>query len=318
MPKVTVLDDYQGVAGGLMAELDLDGGYQVDAVREHVTPGDDLVDLLRNSDVVVLMRERTALDVSTLERLPALRLVVTTGMRNAALDVAAARSRGVAVSGTGGMANETAELTVGLLLSLARHITTEDRSLHNGGWQSTIGMSLAGSTVGLVGLGRQGARVSRLLRAFDTNLVAWSPHLTRERASEHGVTAVSRHEIFAGSDFVTIHLPLVDATRGLIGHDDLALMKSAAYLVNTSRGPIVDEAALVAALETRSIAGAGLDVYDKEPLSPDHRLRSAPNAILLPHLGYVTTDVYRRFFADVVDDIRAFYRGAPVRELRTD
>jgi phosphoglycerate dehydrogenase-like enzyme len=236
-------------------------------------------------------------------------------MVNAAIDVDAARRQGVVVSGTSGSSRAMPEITMGMMIALARNFAQEDAAVRAGGWQHTIGPELAGHTLGIVGLGRLGTPVARLAQAFDMTVIAWSPHLTQERADEHGVRAVDKASLFAESDFVTVHMPLSYDSRGLIGADDLARMKPTAYLINTSRGPIVDEASLLAALAEGRIAGAGLDVYDTEPLPVDHPLRSLRNTLLLPHIGYVTTDTYRTWFAQVVDDIVAWSDGAPIREL---
>jgi phosphoglycerate dehydrogenase-like enzyme len=207
------------------------------------------------------------------------------------------------------------ELTIGMIIALTRNFAKEDAAVRAGGWQHTIGPGLSGSTLGVVGLGRLGTPVAALAQAFGMKVIAWSPHLSAERAAEHGVRAVTKAELFSQSDVITVHVPLADGTRGMVGADDLALMKPTAYLVNTSRGPIVDQAALVEALRQNRIAGAGLDVYDTEPLPLDDPLRSLPNTLLLPHIGYVTTDAYRVFYRDAVEDIVAFDAGAPVRVL---
>jgi phosphoglycerate dehydrogenase-like enzyme len=243
-----------------------------------------------------------------LERLPNLKLLVTTGMGNAAIDVAAAGELGIVVCGTRLLASLTAELSWGLILAVTRNIPAEDRAMRDGGWQHTIGPELGGRTLGIVGLGRLGTRVAEIARAFEMDVIAWSQNL---RAPE----AVTREELFERADVVTIHLKLSDRTRGLIGAEDLARMKPSAYLVNTSRGPIVDEAALLEALHAGRIAGAALDVYDIEPLPPDHPLRAAPNTVLTPHIGYVGTGTYATAYADAVEDIEAFLRNEPVRVL---
>jgi phosphoglycerate dehydrogenase-like enzyme len=284
-------------------------------ITEHIADPADLVRRLAGSEVAVAMRERTPFPAEVLAGLPALRLLVTTGMKNAAIDVEAARTRGVLVCGTGGTGNAVPELTIGMIIALTRNFAAEDAGVRAGGWQHTIGPGLAGNTVGIVGLGRLGVPVAGLAQALGMRVIAWSPNLTPERAAEHGVRAVGKRELFAGADVVTIHLPLSDRSRGLVGTSELAAMKPTAYLINTSRGPIVDEGALVAALRERRIAGAGLDVYDVEPLPADHPLRALPNTLLLPHIGYVTTENYRAWFGDVVEDILAWDAGQPVRVL---
>jgi phosphoglycerate dehydrogenase-like enzyme len=314
--RVAVLDDYQRVARGLGPWDTLGPEVDVDFFADHVAGDDALIARLAPYDAVVAMRERTPFPRSRLERLPGLRLLVTTGMGNAAIDVGAAAELGIVVSGTGSLASPTAELTWGLILAVTRSICAEDRAVRAGGWQHTIGPELAGRTLGIVGLGRLGGRVAAIAQAFEMHVMAWSQNLRPERAAEVGAEAVTREELFARADVVTIHLKLSDRTRGLIGADDLARMKPGAYLVNTSRGPIVDEAALLDALHAGRIAGAGLDVFDVEPLPPEHPWRSAPNTVLTPHIGYVTTGTYERFFHDAVEDIAAFRAGRPVRVLR--
>jgi phosphoglycerate dehydrogenase-like enzyme len=237
-------------------------------------------------------------------------------MRNASIDLRAAADRGVLVCGTGGLPYPTAELTWALILALARRVPREDRGTREGGWQETLGTGLNGKTLGVLGLGTLGSRVARVGRAFEMNVVAWSQNLTAERAAAVGAALVDRDELLARADVVTIHLVLGDRTRGLIGARELGLMRETAHLVNTSRGPIVDEAALIQALQAGRIAGAGLDVYDEEPLPRDHPLRRLPNTVITPHLGYVTEETYRIFYGEAVDDVRAFLAGAPVRVLR--
>jgi phosphoglycerate dehydrogenase-like enzyme len=261
------------------------------------------------------MRERTPFTAKRLASLPNLRLLVTTGMGNASIDMDAARELGVTVCGTGSKGAPTAELTFGLILALTRHIPAEDRQIREGGWQHTIGPELEGRTLGIVGLGRLGRRVATVARAFEMDVIAWSENLTAEDAEAAGARAVGKDELFASADIVTVHTRLSDRTRGLVGAREIGLMKPTAYLVNTSRGPIVDEKALLRALRRRAIAGAALDVYDKEPLRSDHPLREAPRTVLTPHLGYVVYGTYEVFYRDAVEDVAAFLRGEPVRVL---
>jgi phosphoglycerate dehydrogenase-like enzyme len=309
--RVAVLDDYQGVALSYGDWGDLD----VEVFTDHLPGDDEVVARLGPFDVVVAMRERTPFTRARLERLENLKLLVTTGMRNASIDLEAARDRGVTVCGTGSLGPPTAELAWGLILALTRHIPAEDARMRAGGWQHTIGPELAGRTLGLVGLGRLGARMARIARAFEMETIAWSQNLTAERAAEAGAEAVAKDELFRRADIVSIHLVLSDRSRGLVGADELALMKPTAYLVNTSRGPIVDEAALLDALHSGRIAGAGIDVYYTEPLPAQHPLRFAPNTVLTPHIGYVTTGTYEVFYREAVEDIAAWRDGAPVRML---
>jgi phosphoglycerate dehydrogenase-like enzyme len=288
-------------------------GEDVRVLHEHL---DDPVEALQGAEVVVAMRERTAFPAEIFDRLPDLKLLVTTGMVNAAIDLAAAAAHGVVVCGTEmhGSTN-TAELTWALILACRRHVVAEDRALRDGHWQTTIGTDLAGSTLGVLGLGRLGGQVARIGRAFDMRVVAWSQNLTPDRAAEAGATWVPKEELFTTSDVVTVHLKLSGRTTGLVGAADLAAMKPTSILINTSRGPIVDQTALVAALASGSIAGAGLDVFDVEPLPAGHPLRGAPNTVLLPHLGYVTEGAYRTMYEQVVEDIAAWRSGSPVRVL---
>jgi len=316
--KIVVLDDYQRVARTL-GPFDALADAEVQVLHEHITDPDHLAAALRGAEVVVAMRERTPFPAAMFDRLPDLRLLVTTGMANAAVDMAAAAARGVTVTGTvmygAGKSSSATELTWALILAVRRHVVAEDRALRDGRWQTTVGTDLAGSTLGVLGLGRLGTQVARIGQAFDMRVIAWSENLTPERAAEAGATWVPRPELFAGSDVVTVHLRLSERTTGLIGAAELAAMKPSAVLVNTSRGPIVDQDTLVAALTAGTIAGAGLDVYDVEPLPPDNPLRTAPNTVLLPHLGYVTEGGYRSMYEQVVEDITAWRAGTPVRVL---
>jgi len=311
-PRITILDDYQRIATSI-ADWSALADHELVVIGEHIADTDALVAALIDSEIVVAMRERTAFPREILGRLPALKLLVTTGMKNASIDLAAAADLGITVCGTRAAGNAMPEITIGMLIAVARHFVAEDANVRAGGWQHTIGRGLSGSTLGVVGLGRIGAPVASLAQAFGMSVIAWSPHLTADRADPLGVRAVTKLELFAAADFVTVHLPLVPATRGLIGRAELAQMSPRAYLVNTSRGPIVDEDALVAALTERRIAGAALDVYDTEPLPGDHPLRRVPNTLLLPHIGYVTTEAYEVFYRDAVEDIVAFRSGGPVR-----
>ncbi len=315
MSVVTVLDDYQQVALTSADWSAVQAAHTVEVLTEHIADEAELVRRLARSDVVVAMRERTPFRESLLEALPALRLLVTTGMANAAIDLRAAARLGITVCGTSGSGNAMPELTIGMMIALTRNFAQEDAAVRAGGWQHTIGPGLAGSTLGVVGLGRLGTPVAALAKAFGMDVIAWSPHLTQDRAGPHGVRAVDKRELFSIADLITIHMPLSEASRGLIGAADLALMKPSAYLINTSRGPIVDESALIEVLSDGRIAGAGLDVYDVEPLPVDHPLRALRNTLLLPHIGYVTLDGYRTFFSQIVEDILAWSAGTPVRLL---
>jgi phosphoglycerate dehydrogenase-like enzyme len=312
--KAVVLDDYQEVAHTIVDWSVLGDAVGVEFLAEHLD-GDALIGRISDFEIVVAMRERTAFPARVLRQLPKLRLLVTTGMRNAAIDLGAAKEAGVLVCGTEGLTWSTAELTWGLVLASARNLIVEEASMRAGGWQRTVGTDLAGRTLGLVGLGHLGARVARYGLAFDMRVVAWSPNLTAERAAEHGVGYLPKDELFAQADVISIHLVLGRGTRGVVTESDLRRMKPTGYLINTSRGPLVEEAGLLRALREGWIAGAALDVYDTEPLLADHELRRVGNALLTPHIGYVTRDTYTSFFADVLEDIQAFLDGAPIRQL---
>jgi phosphoglycerate dehydrogenase-like enzyme len=313
--RIVLLDDYQGIA------LDYGGWDRVPdewekvALCQHIADPDELVEALAGAEIVLAMRERTQFPASTLDRLPDLKLLITTGMGNVAIDIPAAQRNGVVVCGTGGHGPATMELAWALILGLARKIPAEDANMRQGGWQTTIGTDLAGTTLGLVGLGNLGKQMVPVAKAFGMDVVAWSTNLDSEAARAAGAEPVSKDELFERSDFVSVHYKLSDRSRGLIGAGDLALMKSSAFLINTSRGPIVDTNALLDALDAGTIAGAGIDVYDTEPLPADHALRSAPRTIITPHLGYVTEDTYTVFFDDAVEDVLAYLAGDPIRVL---
>jgi phosphoglycerate dehydrogenase-like enzyme len=319
MPNVAILDDYQGVALEMADWSMLPGDCQVQVFRDHLSDLNALAERLREFEIVTCMRERTPFDRDLLERLSNLRLLVTTGMRNAAIDLKAATDLGVLVCGTAsGPDAPPAELTWGLILALVRHIPREDAATRAGHWGTTVGMSLANKVLGILGLGRLGAKVARVGVAFDMSVVAWSQNLTAERAAQHGATLVPKDELFARSDILSIHVQLSPRTRGLVGARELSMMKPTAYLINTARGPIVDEAGLVHALRTRTIAGAGLDVFDQEPLPPGHPLLSLDNTLLAPHAGYVTKDQYQVRYRDTVEDIAAYLKGEPLRVLNPE
>ncbi|MEV0227925.1 D-2-hydroxyacid dehydrogenase family protein [Nonomuraea sp. NPDC050786] len=313
MLRCAVLDDYQGVALGLADWSRV----RATSFRGHFTDRDELVAALHDYEIVVAMRERTPFPAEVLDRLPNLRLLITTGMRNAAIDLEAALARGVTVCGTGSSSTPPVELTWALILGLTRHLVPEATALRAGGpWQSTLGTDLHGRTLGLLGLGKIGSRVAEIGRAFGMDVVAWSQNLTRERTDALGVRlAPGKDALLTEADIVSVHLVLSARTRGLIGERELSLMRPDAYLVNTSRAAIVDQEALAAALQAGQIAGAGLDVFETEPLPAGHELRTLPNVLATPHLGYVTELNYRTYFREAVEDIDAFLAGAPVRRL---
>lgn len=315
MVRVAVLDDYQDVARKMTDWSALPAEVEVEVFQDHLTDQVAVAERLKDFDIVMAMRERTPFPRALLEQLPRLRLLTTTGMRNAAIDMQAAADCHVLVCGTGGILYPTAELTWGLILSLLRHIPDEDQATRAGRWQVSMGLGLNGKTLGLMGLGRLGSEVARVGNAFQMDVIAWSQNLTAVRAAERGATLVSKDELLVRADILSIHLVLSARSRGLIGHQELNRMKPTAYVINTSRGPIVDEAALIAALRNGTIAGAGLDVFDEEPLPLDHPLRRAENTIITPHIGYVTQETYQVFFDETVENIQAFLKGAPVRVL---
>ncbi|MEU7111926.1 D-2-hydroxyacid dehydrogenase family protein [Streptomyces sp. NPDC046182] len=315
--RCAVLDDYQGVALSSADWSPLADRVDVRVLREHLTDPNALVAAVQDCEILVVMRERTPLDAELLGRLPRLRLVVTSGMRNASIDLTAAAALGITVCGTASSSEPPAELTWALILGLARQVRAETQALREGGpWQSTVGADLYGRTLGLVGLGKIGGRVARVGLAFGMEVAAWSPNLTAERAAEHGVAYVpDKRELLARADVVSLHMVLSERTRGLIGEPELRAMRSSAYLVNTSRAGLVDGEALLRALREGWIAGAGLDVFATEPLPADDPLRTLPNVLALPHLGYVTRGNYDRYFGEAVEDIEAYLAGTPVRTL---
>lgn len=313
--RLAILDDWEGAARDFVDWPAQVPEAEVTVFTDHLADADELAARLAPFDAIMLMRERTPVAAPLLRELPKLRLIVTTGMRNRALDVAAAGELGVLVCGTQGLQWAAPELTWSLILALARNIPRADASMRAGRWEPTVGMDLHGATLGLVGLGRLGAQVATVARAFGMKLVAWSPHLTTERAAVHGAALAGKRELFALSDVVSVHMILADSTRGLVGAPEIAAMKRSAVLVNTSRGPLVDQDALLSALTEGRIAGAGLDVYEEEPLPADHPMRSAPRAILTPHLGYVTADTFASFYREAAQDVRAYLDGSPVRVI---
>src|ERR1700722_12204160 len=312
--RCAILDDYQNVALSMADWSTVGNDVEIKVFNEHLGAPDKVIAALQGFAIVCAMRERTAFPRAVIEALPELKLLITTGMRNASIDLEAARARGVTVCGTPAFGNATAAIATGLMLDLARRISYENARLKAGAaWQTTIGLDLEGMTLALLGLGKLGTRMAEIGRAFKMDVIAWSQNLTPEKCREAGVEYVGADELFQRADFLSIHLQLSPRTRGLIGANQIALMKKNSYLINTSRGPIVDEAALLTALRDKRIAGAGLDVFDVEPLPLDHPLRKLDNVVLTPHLGYVTAQNYRAFFDGMVDDIRAFLDGKPVR-----
>ncbi len=312
--RCAILDDYQNVALSVADWSSVKRDADITVFNEPL--GGKVTEALRDFSILCLMRERTPFDRATIEALPQLRLIVTSGMRNAAIDIKAAASRSIPVCGTEATGTPTAELTFGLMLELTRKIGFEHARLKAGApWQSTLGIELAGKTLGILGLGKLGSRAAEIGRAFGMKVIAWSQNLTDEKAAAAGVKRVSKEDLFRQADFVTIHTQLSDRTRGVVGAAEFSLMKPTAYLINTSRGPIVEEAALLSALRGNKIAGAGVDVYDIEPLPLDHPLRKMENAVITPHLGYVTAEGYRRFYSQMAEDVRAWFDGKPIRMI---
>jgi phosphoglycerate dehydrogenase-like enzyme len=311
---VAILDDYQGVAESFADWRPVKARARLTVFRDHVAEADALVARLEPFQVVCVMRERTPLPRAIIERLPNLKMVVTTGAHNRSIDMAAARERGISVCSAGpGSSGQMVEFTWGMILALARHIPFEDRAMRSGGWQTTIGTALFGKTLGVIGLGKIGAGVAKVGTAFGMKVIAWSSNLTPARAAECGATRVEKDALLAQSDVVTLHLVLSARSRGTIGARELGLMKPSATLVNTSRGPLIEEAALIDALRQDRIAGAALDVYDREPLPADHPLRALENTVLTPHLGYVSAETYSRYFKEMAEDVLAYLDGKPIR-----
>jgi phosphoglycerate dehydrogenase-like enzyme len=312
--KIGILDDYQEVALSLADWSSLDADVAV--FTAPFVDADEVVKQLADFDILVAMRERTRFPAEVLRQLRSLKLLVSTGAANSAIDVAAARELGVVVSGTGYFSYPTAELTWALILAAARKLPQQAQSMRTGGWQLGLGTSVQGLTLGVLGLGNVGEQVAAIAHAFGMRVIAWSENLTAERAAEHDVTAVSREQLFAEADVLSIHMVLSERSRGMVGAPELAMMKPTSILVNTSRGAIVDESALVDALRRNVISCAAIDVYETEPLPADHPLRPLDNALLTPHIGYVSQQLYSVFYRDAVEDISAFIAGSPVRVIR--
>jgi D-3-phosphoglycerate dehydrogenase len=310
-----ILDDYNNVALTL-ADWSKVGEIEFKVFNKALGGSREIIVALQGMDVVCLMRERTQFSREVIEGLPDLKLIVTAGSRNAAIDVETANKRNIPVCGTDSRGSPAAELTIGLMLELARHMGFENCQLKAGAyWQSTLGISLAGKTLGIVGLGKLGTRVAKVAQAMDMKVIAWSQNLTAERCREAGVTLVTKEDLFRQSDFITVHVQLSPRTDSFICAAELALMKKSAFLINTSRGPCVQEAALIAALDSKQIAGAAVDVYDVEPLPLNHPLRKLDNVLITPHLGYATVEGFRNFYTGMVADIRAWLDGKPINLL---
>ena len=315
MASIAVLDDYQNVSQRMADWSALAANHSIKVFTTPFGSPAEAATAIAPFDIVCAMRERTLFDAAMLEQLPHLKLLVTTGHRNAAIDVAAANARGVVVSGTDAPGIATAELAMALILGLSRHIAIEAQSMREGRWQTTIGRDLKGRTMGLIGLGRLGAQMAKYGHAFGMPVIAWSQNLTAEAAAQQGATRVEKGELFQRADVISIHTKLSPRTTGLVGVAELALMKSDALLINTSRGPVIDEAALLSALNAGRIGGVGIDVYEPEPLPANHPLRTAPRTLLTPHIGYVTEETYRIFYGGTVAAIQAWLAGKPVHVI---
>jgi len=314
--KVAILDDYQNVSLilGNFEKLNKDFDFQV--FNQSFENEDDAVDKLKDFEILLVMRERTPITKKIIKNLKELKLIITSGMRNKSIDLVTAKEKNILVCGTDSNSNPTAELTWALILGLVRNIREEAENMYQGYWQTTLGYDLKGKTLGIIGLGNIGSQVAKVGIAFGMHVIVWSENLTLSVAKDNQVLAVTKEELLEKSDFVTIHTVLSDRTKNLITKKDLELMKETAFLINTSRGPIVNEFDLVEALEKNIIAGAGLDVYDIEPLPENHKLRFLPNALLLPHLGYVTKENYEIFYSQMFENLQAFKEGKPIRIIQ--
>jgi phosphoglycerate dehydrogenase-like enzyme len=314
MVRAAVLDDYQNVALTFADWSPITRDVEVKVFDKPFANQAEVIKALQGFAIIVGMRERTPFPRKVIEALPDLKLLITTGARNNSFDVKACSERGITVCGTGVVGSPTTGIAFGLMLELTRRVGFENARLKAGApWQVTIGRDLEGLTLGILGLGKLGQRSVTVGKAFGMKTIAWSQNLTPEKAQAGGAELVTKEDLFRSSDVVTIHLILSDRSRGLVGAKELGLMKKTSYLVNTSRGPIVDEKALIATLQSKSIAGAGLDVFDVEPLPLDHPFRKMDNVVITPHLGYVSEQNYRKYFPDIVEDIRAWLDGKPVR-----
>ena len=313
--KVAILDDYQGVAEQLVDWSKFKDSCEIKVFNQPFENEDNAIENLKSFDALLIMRERTPMTKKLMDGCPNLKFIATSGMRNLGIDLEYAKSKGIIVSGSEGNKNPTAELTWALILGLARNIKQESENMYQGYWQTTIGFELKGKTLGIMGLGNLGSMVAKVGKAFGMEVIAWSENLKIAEAEKHGVMAVTKEELFEKSDFLTIHYLLSDRSRNLVKYDDISRMKKTAFIINTSRGPIINEDDLIKALQDEIIAGAGLDVYAIEPLPENHKLRFLPNVLLTPHIGYVTLDNYIKWYNQMADDLQAFLDGKPIRLL---
>ena len=316
--RAAILDDYQNVVLEMVDWSPVTGDVDITVFNDHLSDEDEIAARLEDFEIILVMRERTPFTRTLFEKLPKLKLLVTSGMRNRGIDTVAAKEHGVFVAGTPSVGSSTSELTWGLILALARQIPREDHDVREGGWQKTVGVDIKGATLGVIGLGRVGSVVARVGDAFGMNVIAWSQNLTQERCDEFNARLVTKDELFAQSDFVTVHLLLGERSRGSIGAHELGLMKRSAFFINTARGPIVDEVALIEVLENNRIAGAALDVFDVEPLPLDHPFRRLENTVITPHLGYVGGASYLEYFNGYIADIRSWLDGKPINEIQSN
>ena len=313
--KVAILDDYQGVAEQLVDWSKFKGSCEIKVFNQPFENEDHAIENLKSFDALIIMRERTPMTKKLMDGCPNLKFIATSGMRNLGIDLEHAKSKGIIVSGSEGNKNPTAELTWALILGLARNIKQESENMYQGYWQTAIGFELKGKTLGIMGLGNLGSMVAKVGKAFGMEVIAWSENLKMADAEKHGVMAVTKEELFEKSDFLTIHYLLSDRSRNLVKYDDISKMKKTAFIINTSRGPIINEDDLIKALQDEIIAGAGLDVYAIEPLPENHKLRFLPNVLLTPHIGYVTLDNYAMWYNHMAEDLQAFLEGKPIRIL---
>ena len=317
MLKVAILDDYQNVSQAFLNLKKLDGKYEFKIFNEAFTDENDTGEQLKDYEALLIMRERTKITKSLINRLKKLKFIITSGMRNKAIDLDAAKQRKIIVCGTEINSNPAAELTWALILGLVRNFKEEIDNMYQGYWQTTVGFELKGKILGLIGLGKIGSQVAKVGTAFGMQVVAWSENLNLSHARELGVLPMNKEDLIKTSDFISIHVVLGERYNNLITKNDLQMMKKSAFLINTSRGPIVNENDLVEALKSNQIAGAGLDVYDHEPLPDNHKLRFLPNALLLPHLGYVTAENYSIFYTQMLEDLEACVKGKPIRVIES-
>ena len=313
--KVAILDDYQGVAEQLVDWSKFKNSCEIKVFNQPFENEDHAIENLKSFDALLIMRERTPMTKKLMDGCPNLKFIATSGMRNLGIDLEHAKSKGITVSGSEGNKNPTAELTWALILGLARNIKQESENMYQGYWQTTIGFELKGKTLGIMGLGKLGSMVAKVGKAFGMEVIAWSENLKMADAEKHGVMAVTKEELFEKSDFLTIHYLLSERSRNLVKYDDISKMKKTAFIINTSRGPIINEDDLIKALQDEIIAGAGLDVYAIEPLPENHKLRFLPNVLLTPHIGYVTLDNYVKWYNQMAEDLQAFIDGKPIRIL---